>query len=83
MARQSNPTVDHLAARVGRLSQSYGRDHPKFIEAKRDLDYAKVTGQLVRVVDTWGAPSEEQRAEITQILGPTIDYVPAAEAIES
>lgn len=66
MAR--NPEVDHLSAVVGRLSQSYSRDHPKYVDARRRLDFAKATGQLARVVDTWGAPPEEQRASITQLL---------------
>lgn len=55
-------------ARVGRRAQSFGRDHPRFLEAKQGLAYAKAAEHLAEVFATWPQPTDEQRTGITQIL---------------
>lgn len=69
MAERRSSDVARWAASVGRRAQSYAPDHPRFLEAKRNLDFAKATERLAQVVDTWGAPSEEQRNAVAQLLG--------------
>lgn len=63
-----DPAVASRRGSVARLAQSLSDDHPRLIEARKALAYAKLAAQAARVVATWPEPTEEQRNAVTQLL---------------
>lgn len=68
MYEPRDPAVASCRGSVARRAQSYGDDHPRLIEARKALAYAKLAAQAARVVAAWPEPSEEQRNAVTQLL---------------
>jgi len=63
-----SPAVAHHRARVARRKQSYPDDHPKVVEAQRDLAYTALAEHAARVVSDWPAPSPDVLDRISVIL---------------
>jgi hypothetical protein len=58
----------HHRASVARRKQSYPDGHPKVVEAKQNLDYARLADHAAKVIADWPAPTDEQLAKVAAIL---------------
>lgn len=63
-----SPAKAHYRAKVARRKQSYPDDHPKVIEAQRDLAYAGLSEHAAKVVANWPDPPPDLLAEVAAIL---------------
>jgi hypothetical protein len=63
-----SPAVKHQRARVARLCQSYSPDHPKLVDARRDLAATRLEEHVRRVVAEAPPLSDEQRDKIANLL---------------
>lgn len=62
--------VDKSRASVARRSQSYPPDHPKVIEAKRDLAEAKIAAYVAKVLSEAPELTDGQRSRLAELLKP-------------
>jgi hypothetical protein len=63
-----NPEVAYRRNRLGGVLRRYPPDHPKAVEARRDLDFVNLADHVAAVVAGWPPPSEEQLDHIAGLL---------------
>jgi hypothetical protein len=62
------PKPQTCRSRLGGLVLHYPLDHPKVMQARRDLDVANLAEHVARVVDGWPRLTDEQLDKIAALL---------------
>jgi hypothetical protein len=70
MPRPPSPRTAKARARVGILSRHHGPDDPQTIDAKIDLEAAKLRDHIERVLAQAPPLSNEQRRRLAELLRP-------------
>ena len=60
----------HERGRIGSLSRSRPSDDPELLDAKRGLAAAKITDYILKVLAEAPPLSDEQRANLAELLRP-------------
>lgn len=63
-----SPFVSHCRAKVARAKQSYPDDHPKVVEAVRDLHDAMLAERVEKVIADFPKLSEQQQQRVAAMF---------------
>jgi hypothetical protein len=72
----------HHRASLARRIQSYPPGHPKVVEAKRNLNEAKIADYIERALAEAPPLTDEQRSKLAELLKPAREAITQARLAE-